>query len=156
MQPIKQSSVALISMIGRSDVRLGAILAAANVMLFAAMLAARPAQYDEIRRLEAERANGGPFTFSSADPPYIAARAFYPHSPEPWPELVFFLLNLPSELAAATLTFELYPSLSRALAPDLPGSDVRDSWVHAIAIAVCAGLQAFVAGVIISGWKSRE
>lgn len=139
----------------RSGVRLGAVLAVTNVMVFAAILAARPPQYDEIRRLEAERAKGGPLTFTTADPYYMAARASYPHSPDPWPELRYFLVNTPAEFAAFQLAFELYPTVSRALTPRLPRSDVHDSWVHAIAFASCAALEAFVLGVIIGRWRSR-
>lgn len=139
-----------------SDVRLGVILAVTNVMVFAAILAARPPQYEEIRQLEIKRNGPGPYSFTSADPYYIAARAFYPHGPEPMSSSLYFLLNAPAEFVTLTVALDLYPSLERALAPDLPSSDVRDSWVYAIVFACCAALQAFVVGGIISRWKSRE
>ena len=141
-----------------SAARFGAVLAAVNVLAFVAMLAARPPEYDGLRRRDAAIRSGGPIEMTTADPHYMAARPFYSsaHTQIPFPEFLYFLVNTPAEFGSFILAFELYPLVMDVFAPDVITSTAQDSWVMAIAFGVCAAVEAFVVGLLIGQWRSRR
>lgn len=127
--------------------RLGAALAAVNVLVFAAMLAAKPAEYHLIDK------RGG----SSADPLYLAARPFYSsfHSPNvPVYEEPYFLLNFPAMFMAFELPSIVDEIVYAAGWPMIGGA--RRSWIMAITFGVSAAVQAFMIGALIGQWRSRR
>ena len=137
-------------------IRIGVIAAALNVIAFGAIIASKPPAYAQMQRLEEQRKAGGPFSFTSADPYFVAGRAFYPHAMPPWPEFLYFLINFPAESTSSSLWFDVLRPLNRARAPNVPISEARDSWGMAIAFIVCATLQGFVMGAVIAEWRRRR
>jgi len=135
--------------------RLGVVLGVMNLFTFAAITASKTPDYARLEQLDTFIHSGTTGDLSSAEPLYLAARPFDSpaHVPDvPLIETAYFLVNMPAMFAAFVMTdvveFQVVSSHS-------PFSSSRNSWLLAIAFALCAMVQAFVIGVGI-GWIRKR
>jgi hypothetical protein len=138
--------------------RIGGVVALANVLGFIALLATRSPEYEQLRDRDAERAAGGPEFISSADPIHLAGRPFYSsaHTPVPLIEDLYFAANVPAHLATIALGLPLASMTHRAFPGAWSAPGAWESWVLAIVFGVGSALWGFVFGATIARWAHRS
>ncbi len=139
--------------------KLGAVLAVLNVLIFSIILALKAPAYEKLRKTDETVRETGRMEFTTADPMHLAARPFYSSahvSDVPVIEDLYFLLNTPAMHVALSAGYPLADITSDFWARSPRPSSVWESWTLAITFALFSAIWAFAIGAGVGWWREQR
>jgi hypothetical protein len=139
--------------------QLGWVLAALNVVVFAAMLAMRAPEYEQLRLSDEKLWQTGSLESTTADPMHLAGRPFYSSAhvaDVPLLEDLYFVLNTPAMLAALALGYPLGSMTHEWWTDSVQTPSAWTSWALASVFALCGAGWAFAVGATIDWWREQQ